>query len=62
MNWNQAIFPSLKRRGGRAIKENGSVPKQRGPGAKRERFAYYGFALPRSRFASVCGASVASQL
>src|ERR1051326_3784255 len=48
MNWNQAIFPSLKRRGGRAIK-------------KMDPFRNSGSGLSRSRFAPVCGTSVASQ-
>ena len=84
MNWNRALFPSLKRRGGCAIDEmdpfrNGAAGVARsaspiGRSLKRssaklfrpEQFAELttlkASRYPRSRFAPVCGASVASQL
>src|ERR1051326_5627674 len=34
MNWNQAIFPSLKKEGWTRNQENGSLPKQRGRGGQ----------------------------
>jgi hypothetical protein len=64
MNWSQAIFPSLKRRGGRAINKmnpfrsgvDGVVSSAECSGLKvfAELTTNYGFALSRSRFAPVC--------
>src|SRR5881628_3586209 len=66
--FRHSTFPSSQRRGGRDIKNNGSVPICRGRGgqfgtpSKASRTDHhYGFALSRSRFAPVCAAFVASR-
>src|SRR5207249_11435582 len=73
MNWNQALFPSLKRRGGCAIKKmsRSNLSSRRRGGAKRkpdraqpqEKIGEI-FRLEEFRRTDhpVCGASVASQL
>jgi hypothetical protein len=64
MNWNRATFPSLKRRGGCAVKEKtqSHLSQRRRGGQIGEIFrsegfsdltTLYGFALSRSRFAPV---------
>ena len=69
MNWNRGIFPSLKRRGGRAINEmnpfrNGAAGVVSSAKSFRpEQFAELTtIRASRSRFAPVCGASLALQL
>src|SRR6516225_11076288 len=64
MNWNQATFPSLKRRGGCGINKSReatetpqtgwSVRRNLRPEHFRRTDHIYGFALSRSRFAPVC--------